>query len=67
MTERQKAEVLEGYPGDRRRAEPPGRASNSFYPSAAAAGVTDTLIPNFAAAFTYYFSFQREIHPGDVF
>ncbi|SFS03887.1 peptidoglycan DD-metalloendopeptidase family protein [Sphingomonas jatrophae] len=41
--------------------------ANSFYTSAVAAGVTDTLIPDFAKAFAFDFDFQREIHPGDVF
>ncbi len=40
---------------------------NSFYTSALAVGVLDSLIPEFARAFTYDFDFQREISPGDVF
>jgi murein DD-endopeptidase MepM/ murein hydrolase activator NlpD len=32
-----------------------------------AAGVTDVLIPDFAAAFAFDFDFQREIRPGDIF
>jgi murein DD-endopeptidase MepM/ murein hydrolase activator NlpD len=41
--------------------------ATSFYTSAVAAGVTDTLIPDFAAAFAFDFDFQREIEPGDIF
>lgn len=41
--------------------------AESFYTSAVAAGVTDSLIPAFAQAFAYDFDFQREIAPGDVF
>jgi murein DD-endopeptidase MepM/ murein hydrolase activator NlpD len=41
--------------------------SDSFYSSAVAAGVTDSLISDFAAAFSFDFDFQREIAPGDVF
>jgi murein DD-endopeptidase MepM/ murein hydrolase activator NlpD len=41
--------------------------ANNFYSSAVAAGVTDSLIPDFAKAFTFDFDFQREINPGDVF
>jgi len=40
---------------------------NSFYSSAVTAGVTDSLVPDFAQAFAFDFDFQREIHPGDVF
>ena len=40
---------------------------NSFYTSAVAAGVTDSLIGDFAAAFVYDFNFQTEIGAGDVF
>jgi murein DD-endopeptidase MepM/ murein hydrolase activator NlpD len=40
---------------------------NSFYSSAVAAGVTDSLIPRFAEAFAYDFDFVREIRPGDIF
>ena len=40
---------------------------DSFYSSAVAAGVTDTLIPEFARAFAFDFDFQREIGKGDVF
>lgn len=39
----------------------------SFYSSAVTAGVTDSLISDFAAAFSFDFDFQREIHQGDVF
>lgn len=41
--------------------------AESFYTSAVAAGVTDSLIPAFAQAFAFDFDFQREIAPGDVF
>ncbi len=40
---------------------------DSFYSSAVAAGVTDSLIPDFAKAFVYDFNFQTEISAGDVF
>jgi murein DD-endopeptidase MepM/ murein hydrolase activator NlpD len=41
--------------------------ANSFYTSAVAAGVTDSLISPFAQAFAFDFDFQREIKPGDIF
>ncbi len=41
--------------------------TNSFYSSAVAAGVPDSLIADIAKAFAFDFDFQREIHPGDVF
>ena len=41
--------------------------TNSFYSSAVTAGITDSLIPEFANAFSYDFDFQREINPGDIF
>lgn len=41
--------------------------ANSFYSSAVAAGVRDSLIDDFAAAFAFDFDFQREIKPGDIF
>jgi murein DD-endopeptidase MepM/ murein hydrolase activator NlpD len=41
--------------------------AQSFYSSAVAAGVTDVLVPEFAAAFAFDFDFQREIKPGDIF
>lgn len=41
--------------------------ANSFYSSAVAAGVTDSLISDFANAFAFDFDFQREIRPGDIF
>lgn len=41
--------------------------ANSFYSSAVAAGVVDSLVSEFAAAFTFDFDFQREIRPGDIF
>jgi murein DD-endopeptidase MepM/ murein hydrolase activator NlpD len=40
---------------------------NSFYSSAVSAGVTDSLISDFANAFAFDFDFQREIKPGDIF
>ena len=40
---------------------------DSFYTSAVTAGITDSLIPDFAKAFAYDFDFQREINPGDIF
>lgn len=41
--------------------------AESFYSSAVAAGVTDTLIPQIAKALAFDFDFQREVRPGDVF
>lgn len=41
--------------------------ANSFYSSAVAAGVVDSLVDDFAGAFTFDFDFQREIRPGDIF
>jgi murein DD-endopeptidase MepM/ murein hydrolase activator NlpD len=41
--------------------------ANTFYSSAVAAGVTDSLISDFANAFAFDFDFQREIKPGDIF
>lgn len=41
--------------------------ANSFYSSAVTAGVTDSLISDFANAFAFDFDFQREIKPGDIF
>ncbi len=40
---------------------------DSFYSSAVTAGVTDSLIPDFAAALAYDFDFQREVRKGDAF
>ena len=40
---------------------------NSFYSSAVAAGVIDSLIPDFAGALAYDFDFQREVGKGDAF
>jgi murein DD-endopeptidase MepM/ murein hydrolase activator NlpD len=40
---------------------------DNFYTSAVAAGVTDSLISDFANAFVYDFNFQTEIRAGDVF
>jgi murein DD-endopeptidase MepM/ murein hydrolase activator NlpD len=39
----------------------------SFYSSAVSAGVTDSLISDFANAFSFDFDMQREIAPGDIF
>ena len=39
----------------------------SFYTSAVAQHLTDSLISPFAQALTFDFDFQREIHAGDVF
>ena len=39
----------------------------SFYTSAVSAGVTDSLISEFAAAFSFDFNFQTEVGPGDIF
>jgi len=39
----------------------------SFYSSAVAAGVTDSLIPDFANALSYDFDFAREVRKGDAF
>jgi murein DD-endopeptidase MepM/ murein hydrolase activator NlpD len=41
--------------------------ANSFYSSAVAAGVTDSLIPDFANAFAFDFDLQQEVQPGDIF
>jgi murein DD-endopeptidase MepM/ murein hydrolase activator NlpD len=41
--------------------------ANSFYSSAVAAGVVDSLVGDFASAFAFDFDFQREIRPGDIF
>lgn len=41
--------------------------ANSFYSSAVAAGVVDSLVDDFASAFAFDFDFQREIRPGDIF
>ncbi len=40
---------------------------DNFYSSAVAAGVTDSLINDFANAFVFDFNFQTEITAGDVF
>lgn len=40
---------------------------NSFYTSAVTAGVTDSLISDFAAAFSFDLDFQREVRAGDRF
>ncbi|MEZ5749046.1 MAG: M23 family metallopeptidase [Caenibius sp.] len=41
--------------------------SESFYSSAVAAGLLDTLIPEFINAFAYDFNLASEIAPGDTF
>ncbi len=41
--------------------------ADSFYSSAVAAGVIDSLIPDFAAALAFDFDFQREVRKGDAF
>lgn len=40
---------------------------DSFYSSAVAAGITDTLIAPFAKALAFDFDFQREVRIGDAF
>jgi murein DD-endopeptidase MepM/ murein hydrolase activator NlpD len=40
---------------------------DSFYTSAVAAGVDDSLIDAFANAFSFDFNLQLEVHEGDVF
>jgi len=41
--------------------------ATSFYNAAVNAGVTDSLVSAFAAAFSFDFDFQREVKPGDIF
>lgn len=41
--------------------------TSSFYNAAVTAGVIDSLVSDFAAAFSFDFDFQQEILPGDVF
>ena len=41
--------------------------ADSFYSSAVAAGISDSLIPEFAKALAFDFDFQREVKLGDVF
>jgi len=41
--------------------------TESFYTSAVAAGVIDTLIPEFINAFAYDFNLAAEVKPGDTF
>ena len=41
--------------------------STSFYSSALAAGLQDTLIPEFINAFSYDFNIASQISPGDTF
>lgn len=40
---------------------------DSFYTSAVAAGVTDSLISDFANAFSFDFNFATDVKPGDIF
>ena len=41
--------------------------SDSFYTSAVAAGVTDSLIPEFVNAFSFDFNLAADVAPGDTF
>lgn len=41
--------------------------ATSFYSSAVAAGINDSLIGEIAKAFAFDFDFQQEIAPGDIF
>ena len=41
--------------------------AESFYTSAVSAGVVDSLISDFANAFTFDFDMQQEVAPGDIF
>ena len=41
--------------------------AESFYTSAVSAGVVDSLISDFANAFTFDFDLQQEVAPGDIF
>jgi murein DD-endopeptidase MepM/ murein hydrolase activator NlpD len=41
--------------------------ADSFYTSAVSAGVVDSLISDFANAFTFDFNLQTEVSPGDIF
>lgn len=41
--------------------------ATSFYSSAVAAGISDSVISDFAAAFSFDVDFQWEIKPGDIF
>lgn len=41
--------------------------TNSFYSSAVAAGLVDTLIPEFINAFSYDVNLASEVSPGDTF
>ncbi|PEQ14574.1 hypothetical protein B2G71_03100 [Novosphingobium sp. PC22D] len=41
--------------------------TDSFYTSAVSAGVVDSLISDFANAFSFDFNLQFEVEPGDVF
>jgi murein DD-endopeptidase MepM/ murein hydrolase activator NlpD len=44
-----------------------GEMGTTFYNSAVEAGVDDSLISDFAAAFNYDVDFQFELHQGDIF
>ncbi|MEH3107673.1 MAG: peptidoglycan DD-metalloendopeptidase family protein [Sphingomonas fennica] len=41
--------------------------AESFYSSAVAVGINDSLIPEFAKALAFDFDFQRDVHRGDAF
>lgn len=41
--------------------------ATSFYSAAVAAGLDDSLIDEFAKAFSFDFDFQQEVAPGDIF
>lgn len=41
--------------------------ATSFYNAAVTAGITDSLVSDFATAFSFDFDFQREVKPGDIF
>lgn len=41
--------------------------TTSFYSSAVAAGISDSVISDFAAAFSFDVDFQWEVKPGDIF
>lgn len=41
--------------------------ADSFYSSAVASGISDSVIPDFAKALAFDFDFQREVHLGDAF
>ncbi len=41
--------------------------ADSFYSSAVAVGINNSLIPEFAKALAFDFDFQRDVHRGDAF